>query len=114
VQIFINEGARPWQLLLDNELMQAKPSSYKGLVALDKENYYTLVPVNKLLNKKGEAKQTLFGSVGLALNDKQGRTVATVSLLNKGIVYLGTTDNTERFLAANIFAALLLQEQIGG
>jgi len=113
-QIFINEQAKPWQLLLDNELMQAKPSSYTGLVALDKETYYTLVPVNKLLNKKGEAKKTLFGSVGLALKDRQNRTVATVSLLNKGTVYLNSNDLAERFLAANICAALLLQEQIGG
>jgi hypothetical protein len=113
-QVFINGEARPWQMLLDNQLVQAKPSSYKGLVALDSENYYAVLPVNKMLNKQGEAKKTLFGTVGLELKNKQGKTVAAVSMMNNGTVYLDTADEKEKFLLANICAALLLQEQIEG
>jgi len=112
--IFINGQEWPWHLLLDNNAVQAKAKTYIGKVALDNDHYYSLVPVNKMLNKKGEAKNILFGSIGLDLRNKENKSVATVSFLDKGKVFLNTTDKEEAFLLANICAALLLQEQIGG
>lgn len=112
VQVFINNETKPWQLLLDNNAVQADATSYTGKIALDNNNFYTLVPVNKMLNKKGEAKNILFGSIGLELKNKDNKAVAAVSFLDKGKVYLNTADKKEAFLLANICAALLLQEQI--
>lgn len=114
VQLFMNKEEKPWQLLLDNNAIQAKPTSYVGKVALDNDHYYSIVPVHKMLNKKGEAKNILFGSIGLELKNKNDKAVATVSFLDKGKVYLNTNDKQEAFLLANICAALLLQEQIDG
>lgn len=113
-QIFINQQEKPWQLLLDNIAMQDKAKTYTGIVALDKENYYTLVPVNKLLDKKGVPRNILFGSIGLELRNRHDKAVATVSFIDNGKVYMNTMDKGEEFLLANICAALLLQEQIGG
>lgn len=113
-QIFINGQQKPWQLLLDNIAMQDKPGSYTGVVALDKEHYYSLVPVNKMLGRKGRPQKILFGSIGLELRNRYDKAVATVSFLNNGKVYMNTTDKKEEFLLANICAALLLQQEIGG
>jgi hypothetical protein len=113
-QIFINGQSKPWQLLLDNIAMQDKPGKYTGVVALDKENYYSLVPVNKMLDKNGQPRKILFGSIGLELRNKMDKTVATVSFIDNGKVYMNTTDKNEEFLLANICAALLLQQEIGG
>ncbi len=112
-QIFINDQSKPWQLLLDNIAVQDKPRSYTGVVALDKENYYSLVPVNKMLDKNGQPRTILFGSVGLELMNKNDKVVATVSFMDNGKVYMKTTDKSEEFLLANICAALLLQQEIG-
>jgi hypothetical protein len=38
--------------------------------------------------------------------------VAAVSLVDSGMVFLGKTDPTERFLLANVSAALLLYQAI--
>lgn len=112
VQVFINDQDKPWQLLLDNHAVQANEKTYTGKVALDNDHYYSIVPVNKMLNKNGEAKNILFGSIGLDLVNKDNKSVATISLLDKGKVYFNTTDKQEAFLLANICAAILLQEQI--
>jgi hypothetical protein len=113
-QIFINGQAKPWQLLLDNIAMQDKPGEYSGVVALDKENYYSLVPLNKMLDKNGQARKILFGSIGLELRNKQDKAVAAVSFIDNGKVFMNTRDKAEEFLLANICAALLLQQEIGG
>ena len=42
----------------------------------------------------------------------KGVTVAAVSLVDNGMVFIGHTDAAERFLLANACAALLLQEAI--
>ncbi len=111
-QIFINGQTKPWQLLLDNIAMQDKPGSYTGVVALDKENYYSLVPVNKMLDKNGQPRKILFGSFGLELRNKYDQAVATVSFIDNGKVYMKTMDKAEEFLLANVCAALLLQQEI--
>ena len=114
VQLFMENEQQPWQLLLDNNAVQAKPNSYKGIIARDNASYYSIVPVNKMLNKKGEAKNILFGSIGLEIKNKDNQAVAAVSFLDKGKVFLNTPDKKEAFLLANICAALLLQQQIDG
>ncbi|MBC7934164.1 MAG: hypothetical protein H7Y86_02220 [Rhizobacter sp.] len=112
VQLFTNNEIKPWHLLLDNNAVQADAKSYTGKLVKDDDNYYTIVPVNKMLDKRGEARNILFGSIGLDLRNKENKSVATVSFLDKGKVYLNTTDKQEAFVLANICAALLLQEQI--
>lgn len=112
VQVFLNDEDKPWQLLLDNQAMHTDAKTYTGKLALDDDHYYSIVPVNKMLNKKGEAKNILFGSIGLDLRNKDNKSVATISMLDKGKVYLNTADKKEAFLLANICAAILLQEQI--
>lgn len=113
VQIFTSpEDGRPWEMAIDNQDAQARPRQYTGVLAKSKDEYYTIVPVNKL-ETKGKTGSTLFGSVGFEFRNKQGKTVAAVSMMDKGMIYLGKTTPEERFLLANACTALLLQEQIG-
>lgn len=112
-QLFLPNYKKPWELLLDNQLAQAKPKSYTGIVSLDKENYYTLKPVTQLLNKKGEATNMLFGSIGFEIINKNNQPVAAVSTINKGVVYFNNSMNAqEKFLLANICTAILLRQNI--
>jgi len=54
----------------------------------------------------------LGGSVGFEFKNKFNETVAAVSLIDAGIVYLSNSSSAERFVLANAAAALLLQEEI--
>ncbi len=113
VQIFPSEKEdQPWQLTLDNQRSQAKPKQYVGYLAKNKTEYYTLHPVNKV-QVKGKVGNTLMGAVGFEFRNPAGKTVAAVSMIDKGMVYLGKTTAEERFLLANACTAILLQEQIG-
>lgn len=94
--------------------MQDKPRNYTGVVALDKDHYYRLVPVNKILDKNAQPRNILSGSIGLELRNKYYKAVATVSFIDNGKVYMNTLDEKEEFLLTDICAALLLQEEIGG
>ncbi|HWR31970.1 MAG TPA: hypothetical protein VN451_00475, partial [Chitinophagaceae bacterium] len=85
---------------------------YTGLLAKSKDEYYTIVPVNKM-EIKVKTGATLMGSIGFEFHNKEGKTVAAVSMIDKGMIYLGKTNPEERFLLANACTALLLQEQIG-
>ena len=111
LQMFINEEERPWQLILDNEAAQRSPREYSGVFALDEEEFYTLRPVFHVMGKKGPVK-LLAGSVGYEIFDRKENAVAAVSLIDGGNVYFHTKDPGERFLMANLCAALLLQENI--
>lgn len=113
VQLYTNKGRGPWQLMFDNQEWQARPKHYKGIVALDKENYYTLVPVTQMQRKDGTAGNMPFGAIGLEIRNKENLPVAAVSFIDKGVVYLSDVPADERFLLANICAALLMQDQIG-
>lgn len=110
-QIFVNEDQQPWQLVLDNQASQSHSTKYRGIFSLDENNYYTLIPITKMQGKNGP-RSILAGSVGYEINNKKGNLVAAVLLMDKGKVYLNTTDATERFLMENLCAALLLQENI--
>jgi hypothetical protein len=63
--------------------------------------------------KDGRPQAILFGSVGFEIRNKEGKAVAAVSKIDKGIVYLQAVNSEEKFLLANACAALLLQEIIG-
>lgn len=112
VQIFTNRTDRPWQLLLNNQAAQANAKTYAGVFAQSKDDYYTIVPVTKL-EAKGQLRNMPFGAAGFEVRNSEGRTVAAIDIMDKGVVYLGKTTSQERFLVANVCAALLLQEHIG-
>jgi hypothetical protein len=113
VQLYTNKYDKPWQLILDNQPWQARAKKYTGVIALNKDQYYTLVPVTQMQRKDGSAANMPFGSIGIELRNPQSKPVAAVSLIDKGVVYLSDVPAEERFLLANICAALLMQEQIG-
>jgi hypothetical protein len=113
VQIFTSaHDDRPWELALDNQQSQAAPGTYTGYLAKSKDEYYTIVPATKV-EMKGKTGNTLMGAIGFEFRNKDGKTVAAVSLIDKGMIYLGKTTAEERFLLANACTALLLQEEIG-
>ena len=77
-----------------------------------RNNYYTIVPVREMEGKDGKPAGILFGSIGFEIRNKDGKAVAAVSKLDKGVVYMQAKDAEERFLLANVCAALLMQEVI--
>lgn len=112
VQIFTASGdERPWEMVIDNQLSQARPKEYIGYLAKNKSSYYSIVPVTRLA-QNGKTGNILAGSVGFEFRDMQGKAVAAVSLMNNGMVFLGKTTKEERFLLANACTALLLQDII--
>jgi hypothetical protein len=113
VQIYTSStDDRPWELALDNQESQGRPNKYVGYLAKSRNEYYTLHPVSKV-EMKGKTGNTLMGAVGFEFRNKEGKTLAAVSLIDNGRIYLGKTTAEERFLLANACTALLLQEQIG-
>ncbi len=112
VQLFTKGDERPWQLLLDNEEAQFRSREYIGYLAKTKDEYYTIHPATKI-EKNGKTGSTLAGAVGFEIRDPKGNTVAAVSMMNKGMVFMGKRSTEERFLLANVCAALLLQQHIG-
>jgi hypothetical protein len=111
VQVYTGNDGKPWQLLLDNQQSQMRSKSYVGYFAKNRNEYYTIHPASKI-EKNGKSGSTLLGAVGFEIHDQNGRAVAAVSLMNKGMVFLGKTTREERFLMANVCAALLLQQHI--
>lgn len=111
LQIYLNDETQPWELLLDNQASQASSKVYTGLFARDRENYYTLEPITKVRGKQGPT-EIMMGSIGFEILNRHNDPVAAVSLVDNGVVYLNTADPEERFLLANLCAALLLQENI--
>lgn len=110
LQVFPNNETAPWQLVLDNQAAQVSAGEYTGFFALDENHFYTLKPIDKLMGKKGP--QEIFGSVGYEIFDSSGKSVAAVSLIDRGEVYFHTKDPSERFLLSGLCAALLLQENM--
>ena len=111
LQVFVNNEFQPWQLVLDNQAAQFEPAEYLGHFILNRERYYTLKPINKIMSKKGPRK-ILMGSVGYEIFNQDGMSVAAVSLQDKGEVYLHTKDPSEKLLLSSLCAALLLQQDI--
>jgi hypothetical protein len=113
VRIFPSKNEHPWEMLIDNNAAQANAKTYTGLLAKNKSEYYVVAPVYKLMNKQGKAiSLPLGGSVGFEFRDKNGNTVAAVSLIDNGVVYFNKVTPQEKFLLANAVAALLLQQEL--
>lgn len=113
VRIIPAKNEEPWEMLIDNNAAQRNAKTYTGLLAKNKDEYYTVAPVYKLLNKQGNAVNLPFGgSVGFEFSNQHGQTVAAVSLMERGTVYFGQVSAEEKFLLANAVAALLLQQQL--
>lgn len=113
-QLYTDNSGEPWQLMLDNDLVQRQPKYYSGMVARNRNDYYTIVPVTSVMRSNGEAMQMPFGAMGLEIRDRSGQPLAAINLADKGRVYFTRSlDPEEKFLMANICAALLLQEVIG-
>ena len=112
VQVFASEkDARPWEMVIDNQLSQARPKEYIGYIAKSSTEYYSIVPVTKL-EKNGKSGNILAGAIGFEFRNPQGKPVAAVSLIDNGMVFLGRISAEERFLLANACTALLLQDVI--
>jgi hypothetical protein len=113
VRIAVSKEAAPWEMLIDNNAAQRKAKTYRGILARTKSDYYTIAPVYQLRNKQGKnVSLPLGGSVGFEFQKPDGKTVAAVSLIDNGVVYLNKLPNEEKFLLANAAAALLLQQQL--
>lgn len=111
LQLFLNDEQQPWQLILDNNAVQQQAKKYQGVFAFDRDLYYTLKPITKVQGKKGP-KSILMGSVGFEIFNNRNETVAAVSLIDGGMVFLNSTNPKERFLLSNLMAALLLQQDV--
>lgn len=102
-----------WELLLNNAEAQKSPKEYIGYLAKGKEDYYTIRPLSRVVNKKGKEGTMPFGSAGFEIRNRAGEPVAAVSLIDKGMIYLKALDAQEQILLATACSALLLQEEIG-
>jgi hypothetical protein len=112
VQLFASEkDERPWEMVIDNQLSQARPKEYFGYLAKSQTEYYSIIPVTRM-EINGKPGNILVGSIGFEFRDPQGRAVAAVSFIDRGMVFLGKSDAEERFLLANACTALLLQDII--
>ncbi len=111
IQIYTKGAERPWEMLIDNQAAHARSKSYTGLLSLSKEQYYTVVPVTQM-EKNGKTGNAL-AAIGFEFRDAGGKAVAAVSLIDRGMVFMGKLNADERLLLANACTALLLQEEIG-
>lgn len=112
VQIFASDkDARPWEMVIDNQLSQSRPKEYIGYLARNSAEYYSIVPVTRI-ETRNRTGNILGGSIGFEFRDPKGKPVAAVSQMDKGMVFLAKISSGERFLLANACAALLLQDMI--
>lgn len=111
VAIYTKRNELPWELFLDNTGAQLRRRQEAGYV-LRGDDYYAIMPIWQMEKKNGELANLPFGSAGYEIIDMHGKTVAAVSLIDNGKVYLGNGDDNERFLMANVCSALLLQTDI--
>lgn len=112
LQLYINDERRPWQLLLDNHASAAFADKYQGVFALDDTTYFTLKPITSIQGKKGPVEVYSGSSLGFEIFNSSRESVGAVSLTDGGKVYLHTSDPKERFILANLSAALLLQQDV--
>lgn len=112
IKLYLKNENEPWEMILDNEAAQRNSKKYIGVISQSRDRYYTLHPVFKMEKKDGSAGTMPFGSVGYEMRNKQGKPLAAVSLIDKGVVYFNDITADEKFLMANICTAILLQEEI--
>ena len=106
------QATNRWELMLDNQEAQAKPKTYVGYLAKGREDYYTIRPLSRVVNKKGKVGIMPFGSAGFEIRNKKGKALAAVSMIDQGVVYLTDLSPEEKILLSGVCTALLLQEQI--
>ena len=110
VQVYEPNNDQPWELLLDLDAIDWNAKNYIGYFALNDAEYYTIKPITKIMGKNGPSSFPI-GLMGYEIFNAGGMPVAAVSVFDKGIVYLqDTLPPDERFLMANLCAALLLYE----
>lgn len=112
IKLYLKNEDHPWEMILDNEEAQRHSKKYMGVISQSRDRYYTLHPVFKMEKKDGSAGTMPFGSVGYEIRNKQGKPLAAVSLIDKGVVYFNDISSEEKFLMANICTAILLQQEI--
>lgn len=110
-QIYLNQNEKPWELVLDNYASQKDAKQYAGFFSRNENQYYILKPITQLQTSKGP-KSILMGSVGFEICSPSQKTVAAVSLMDNGLVYMAEVSEEERFLLANLCAVLLLQQDV--
>lgn len=110
VAIWLGKNELPWELFLNNNEAHMARQSYTGYITRG-EAYYTIVPV-WTIERKGKISKLPFGAAGFEIRNEEDKALAAVSLIDKGVVYLGQLGEREKFLMANICAALLLQTNI--
>jgi hypothetical protein len=110
VSIVVKPGEEPWQLFLDNTEAQVRRKHPAGFVTRG-DKYYTIEPVWQVEKKDGTLANMPFGSPGFEIKDGD-KSMAAISLIDNGKVYLGPGTDEERLLFANVGAALLLQSVI--
>lgn len=108
-KIYDGESGVGWDLMIDNEASQAQPKKYVGYLAKSSSEYYTVTPASKVKSKKGKTGSMPFGSAGYTIRNKEGKPVAAVSIIDKGVIYLMDTNPTERLLLATACTSLLLR-----
>jgi len=106
------QASNRWELMIDNQEAQARPKTYTGYLSKSKDEFYTIRPLSKVVSKKGKVGTMPFGSAGFEIRTKEGKAVAAVSMIDKGVVYLTKVSPEEKILLSGVCAALLLQEQI--
>lgn len=111
VSIVTHQGDEPWELFLDNTEAQIRRKHAAGYLTRGDVSY-TIEPVWQVEKKNGKLAEMPFGSPGFEIKDKDGNSLAAVSLMDNGKVYLGPGTDEEKFLFANACAALLLQSEI--
>jgi hypothetical protein len=113
VQVFEPGTSKPWELVLDIDAAGLNAKNYVGYFGLNDDEYFTIKPVTKMMGKNGPMSIPI-GVVGYEISDPDGKAVAAVSLFDKGMVYLAADlSKADRFLMANLCAALLLYDQEG-
>jgi len=110
--IYDAQAKNRWDLVLDNEQVQANPKTYVGYLAKGRDDYYSIKPLSRVKSKKGRIGVMPFGSAGFEIRNREGVAVAAVSLIDNGMVYLADVSPEEKVLLSGVCAALLLQEQI--
>jgi len=101
-----------WEMMIDNEESQ-RSQAYEGYLVKNEREYYIVKPVNRIKTKKGKTGTMPFGSAGYQITNREGKPLAAVSLMDKGVVYLTDLSEGEKLLLSAALAALLLQDVIG-
>ena len=108
-KIYDGVSGAGWDLMIDNQAAQATPKKYVGYLAKSDNEYYTVTPTSNVKSKNGKTGKMPFGSAGFIIRSKDGKPVAAVSIIDKGVIYLMDAGPAERLLLASACTSLLLR-----